>query len=104
MPAADERFAYISSGTWSLVGLELAAPVLTEEARLADFTNEGGLDGTTRFLKNVMGLWVLSESVRTWAEQGVADADLGTLLAAGRRRPGAAYRRGHRRPQPAAAR
>ena len=47
MPAGDERFAYISSGTWSLVGLELDAPVLTEAARLADFTNEGGVDGTS---------------------------------------------------------
>ena len=74
--------AYISSGTWSLVGLELDQPVLTEDARLADFTNEGGVDGTVRFLKNVMGLWVLSESVRTWRDRGVAGADLGTVLAA----------------------
>jgi rhamnulokinase len=66
VPAGAERSAYISSGTWSLVGLELDAPVLTEEARLADFTNEGGVDGTIRFLKNVMGLWVLSETVRGW--------------------------------------
>ncbi len=74
--------AYISSGTWSLVGLELDQPVLTEDARLADFTNEGGVDGTVRFLKNVMGLWVLSESVRTWRDRGVAGADLATVLAA----------------------
>ena len=72
---------YISSGTWSLVGLELDAPVLTEMARLADFTNEGGVDGTIRFLKNVMGLWVLSESLREWELTGVADADLVTVLA-----------------------
>ena len=75
----ESRFAYISSGTWSLVGLELDRPVLDEAARLADFTNEGGVDGTIRFLKNVMGLWVLSESVRTWAAQGLT-ADLPTLL------------------------
>jgi rhamnulokinase len=81
VPAAEETFAYISSGTWSLVGLELDAPVLTEEARRADFTNEGGVDGTIRFLKNVMGLWVLSESVRTWADQGMCAADLESLLA-----------------------
>lgn len=81
VPAEGDRFAYISSGTWSLVGLELDAPVLTEEGRLADFTNEGGVDGTVRFLKNVMGLWVLSESVRTWRDQGVGDADLATVLA-----------------------
>ena len=66
VPAGDEPSAYISSGTWSLVGLELDEPVLTEAARLADFTNEGGVDGTIRFLKNVMGLWVLSESLRAW--------------------------------------
>lgn len=77
-----DEVAYISSGTWSLVGLELPAPVLTEEARLADFTNEAGVDGTTRFLKNVMGLWVLSECVRTWASQGLSGTDLPTLLAA----------------------
>ncbi|MFI2706875.1 rhamnulokinase family protein, partial [Nocardioides sp. CER28] len=80
VPAEGDRFAYISSGTWSLVGLELGRPVLEEAARLANFTNEGGVDGTIRFLKNVMGLWVLSESVRTWAAQGLA-VDLPTLLA-----------------------
>lgn len=76
VPAGHEPSAYISSGTWSLVGLELAEPVLTDAAREADFTNEGGVDGTVRFLKNVMGLWVLSESCRTWG--GV---DLPALLA-----------------------
>ena len=82
VPAADEHFAYISSGTWSLVGLELESPVLTEAARAADFTNEVGVDGTIRFLKNVMGLWVLSESIRTWQDQHVAGTDLVSLLAA----------------------
>jgi len=80
VPARDAGFGYISSGTWSLVGLELDAPVLTEEARLADFTNEGGVDGTVRFLKNVTGLWVLSECVRAWADRGVPGADLASLL------------------------
>jgi len=79
VPAEGQRFAYISSGTWSLVGLELDEPVLTEAARLANFTNEGGVDNTIRFLKNVMGLWVLSESVRIWAAEG-ARADLPDLL------------------------
>jgi len=82
VPAATDRFAYISSGTWSLVGLELDAPVLTEAARRADFTNEGGVDGTVRFLKNVMGLWVLSECLRTWADQRVEGTGLVALLAA----------------------
>ena len=76
VPAGDESFAYISSGTWSLVGLELHQPVVTEDARLADFTNETGVDGTIRFLRNVMGLWVLSECVREWG------SELGALLAA----------------------
>ncbi|GAA1618312.1 rhamnulokinase family protein [Kribbella alba] len=63
---ARERFAYISSGTWSLVGLELAEPVLTAEAQQANFTNEGGVDGRIRFLRNVMGLWILQECLRVW--------------------------------------
>ncbi|MEO9322929.1 rhamnulokinase family protein [Nocardioides sp. C4-1] len=74
--------AFISSGTWSLVGLELDKPVLTEEARLADFTNEGGVDETVRFLKNVMGLWVLSEAIRTWTDRRIDGCDLASLLAA----------------------
>ena len=81
VPAGDESFAYISSGTWSLVGLELDEPVLTEEARLAGFTNEGGVDKTFRFLKNVMGLWVLSESMRAWSDQRIREANLPSLLA-----------------------
>jgi rhamnulokinase len=74
VPASGPRFAYISSGTWSLAGLELDAPVLTEESRLANFTNEAGLDGTVRYLRNVTGLWLLQECLRTWgvsAEQGI---------------------------------
>lgn len=66
VPAADDSFAYISCGTWSLVGVELAAPVLTEASRLANFTNEGGVDGTVRYLRNVMGLWPLQECLREW--------------------------------------
>ncbi|MBM7518693.1 rhamnulokinase [Nocardioides nitrophenolicus] len=82
VPAESGDFAYISSGTWSLVGLELTEPVLTEEARRADFTNEIGVDGTVRFLKNVMGLWVLSESLRSWAERRYQDVELRSLIAA----------------------
>jgi rhamnulokinase len=66
VPARDERFAYISCGTWSLVGVELDAPVLTEESRAANFTNEVGVDGTVRYLRNVMGLWPLQECLRHW--------------------------------------
>jgi rhamnulokinase len=65
-----ESFAYISSGTWSLVGLELKHPVLTEASREANFTNERGVDGTIRYLRNVGGLWLLSECLRTWAGEG----------------------------------
>jgi len=68
VPASgDEPWAYISSGTWSLVGAELRAPVLTAAARRAGFTNEVGLDGTIRFLKNRTGMWVLEECLREWA-------------------------------------
>ncbi|HZF91780.1 rhamnulokinase family protein [Streptomyces sp.] len=77
VPATGERFAYICTGTWSLAGLELTAPVLTEESRAANFTNELGLDGTVRYLRNIMGLWLLQECVRAWGEP-----DLGELLRA----------------------
>ncbi|MFJ4172298.1 rhamnulokinase family protein [Paenarthrobacter sp. NPDC089714] len=68
--AASGDFAYISSGTWSLVGVELDKPVLSEASRTANFTNERGVDGTIRYLRNVGGLWLLSECQRTWAAQG----------------------------------
>ena len=70
VPAESENFAYISSGTWSLVGVELPEPVMAPEGMHANFTNEGGFGGTTRFLKNVMGLWILQECRRTWAREG----------------------------------
>ena len=62
----DEHAAILSSGTWSLLGLELPAPVLTDAAREANLTNERGVDGTTRLLKNVMGLWLVQECARAW--------------------------------------
>lgn len=80
VPATEPDFAYVSSGTWSLVGVELDAPVLSDAAREANCTNEGGVDGRVRFLKNVSGLWLLSESVRTW-ERGGDRIDLEALLA-----------------------
>jgi rhamnulokinase len=79
VPMTDGEAVYISCGTWSLVGVELAAPITSEEARLAGFTNEGGVDGRTRLLKNVMGLWLLSESVRAWEKVGERQ-ELGALL------------------------
>ncbi|WP_327665577.1 rhamnulokinase [Streptomyces sp. NBC_00498] len=66
VPATEENFAYICTGTWSLAGLELDAPVLTEESRAANFTNELGIDGTVRYLRNIMGLWLLQECQRAW--------------------------------------
>ncbi|GAA3441395.1 rhamnulokinase [Planomonospora venezuelensis] len=73
VPASGERFAYISCGTWSLVGVELDRPVLSEAGRRANFTNETGVDGTIRYLRNVMGLWLLQESMRAWGLTDPAD-------------------------------
>ncbi len=81
VPMRAESAAYISCGTWGLVGVELEHPVTTDAARLANFTNEGGVDGRVRFLHNVMGLWLLSESVRLWERDGER-IDLPELLAA----------------------
>jgi rhamnulokinase len=80
VPMRSESAAYISCGTWGLVGVELERPVLSEASRAANFTNEGGVDGRIRFLHNVMGLWLLSESVRSW-ESGGETIDLPLLLA-----------------------
>lgn len=70
VPAQAASFAYVSSGTWSLVGTELSAPVVTSEARRANFTNELGVDGSVRFLTNIMGMWVQQECLREWASRG----------------------------------
>lgn len=80
MPSMSDDVAYISSGTWSLVGVELETAVVSDAGRAANFTNEGGVDGRVRYLNNVMGLWLLSESVRTWEKSGTT-IDLPTLLA-----------------------
>jgi rhamnulokinase len=79
VPMTESGAAYVSSGTWSLVGVELDRPVLTEESREANFTNEGGVDGKIRYLRNVMGMWLLSESIRTWEREG-RPVELATLL------------------------
>ena len=81
VPAVDSEFAYISCGTWALAGVELTTPLITEAGRQANFTNELGVDGTVRYLRNVMGLWILQETLRTWRSQGDAP-DLDGLLAA----------------------
>jgi rhamnulokinase len=89
VPARDENFAYISCGTWSLVGMELDQPVLTQASRRANFSNETGIDGTIRYLRNVAGLWLLQESLRTWsaADGSGGPAGLDELLAAAAREP-----------------
>ena len=79
IPARDDRFGYVSCGTWSLVGVELTRPVLTAESHAANVTNEAGVDGTVRYLRNVMGLWLLQESLRTWRTAGLP-IDLDVLL------------------------
>lgn len=70
-PTSAEDFVYISCGTWSLFGIESKTPFLSDEAYKADFTNEGGFDGTIRFLKNIMGLWLIQESRRQWRREGI---------------------------------
>ncbi len=70
VPAGDPNFAYLSSGTWSLMGIETPAPVITEESRKENYTNEGGIDGTTRFLKNITGMWLLEGCRRIWKKEG----------------------------------
>ncbi len=84
------RWAFLSSGTWSIVGMELAHPVRTESARIAGFANEVGFGGTIRLLKNVTGLWLLQECQRAWRESGM-HAGYDELLAEAREaEPGAA--------------
>ena len=67
---ARDHTAFLSSGTWSLVGIELDAPVITDQAMKLNFTNEGGVGGTTRLLKNVMGLWMLQRCRRSFSDRG----------------------------------
>ena len=70
VPAADEHFAYLSSGTWSLMGIEVPAPIINEASARENFTNEGGIEGTTRFLKNITGMWLLEQCRAIWKAAG----------------------------------
>lgn len=70
VPEPDKRRAFLSSGTWSLLGVELPHPILLEEARKAGFTNEGGVGGKIRFLQNITGLWMLQRLIAQWKEEG----------------------------------
>lgn len=77
----DGPVAFLSSGTWSLLGIELSEPILTEEARQAEFTNEGGVGGRIRFLQNITGLWILQRLMAEWKERG-EEQTFGELLPA----------------------
>lgn len=81
VPSVANDFAYISCGTWGLVGVELESPILTKASENANFTNERGVDGRVRYLHNVMGLWLLSESMREWQRTDVS-IELTTLISA----------------------
>jgi len=70
VPADNKNFAYLSSGTWSLMGVETEQPVLTQDSFEKNFTNEGGIEGTTRFLKNITGMWLLEQCRKEWAKAG----------------------------------
>ncbi|WP_363366945.1 MULTISPECIES: rhamnulokinase [unclassified Microbacterium] len=82
VPLSTPASAYVSCGTWGLVGVELTEPVLTDAARVANFTHELGVDGRYRFLHNVTGLWLLSETVRAWEIEDAEAIILPDLLAA----------------------
>lgn len=81
VPTKAESFIYISSGTWSLMGTELRSPIISNEASDLGFTNEGGAESTIRYLKNIMGLWLIQESRRQWKREGkeYSFGDLGKL-------------------------
>ncbi len=79
IPATGRNWAYLSSGTWSLIGVELPKPLVNERARIANFTNEAGFAGTTRFLKCLVGLWILQECRREWSATPLAYSRIMTL-------------------------
>lgn len=70
VPATDKGFAYLSSGTWSLMGIETCRPVINEETYRLNITNEGGVDGTIRLLKNITGMWILENCMKEWEREG----------------------------------
>jgi rhamnulokinase len=70
VPCTKENFVYLSSGTWSIIGIESPHPIISTKTLELNFTNEGGVEGTTRFLKNIMGMWLIQETQRIWEERG----------------------------------
>ena len=71
VPAKNEKFAYLSSGTWSLMGIEVKDPIITEETMRLNITNEGGVEGTTRLLKNITGMWILEQCIKEWKKEAI---------------------------------
>jgi rhamnulokinase len=86
IPGLDPTSIYISSGTWSLMGMEIAQPIINAQTRSLNVTNEGGVAGTIRFLKNIAGLWLLQESRRQWQREG-HDYSWDDLMAQARQAP-----------------
>lgn len=76
VPAKDEKFAYLSSGTWSLMGIETQEAIINEKSYQLNFTNEGGIEGTTRFLKNICGMWLYERCRKEWTDAPKSHAEL----------------------------
>ena len=76
VPAKDEHFAYLSSGTWSLMGIETQKAIINDRSIELNFTNEGGIDGTTRFLKNICGMWIYERCRKEWTDAPKSHAEL----------------------------
>ncbi len=91
VPAATDYWAFLSSGTWSLMGVELEQPIVSGDAMMHNFTNEGGVDGTTRFLKNIIGLWPVQECRRYWASTGSEYTYQEMISMAGAEKPAGAW-------------
>ena len=73
VPAKNEEFAYLSSGTWSLMGIETKNAIINEKSYELNFTNEGGIEGTTRFLKNICGMWIYERCRKEWKDEAAAN-------------------------------
>ena len=74
IPAMNPNFAYLSSGTWSLMGIEVKEPIINDRSSELNFTNEGGVEGSTRFLKNMTGMWLLEQCLKEWKKEGISYA------------------------------
>ena len=81
VPSPDSHFAYLSCGTWSLLGIETEEPIVSDESLRCNFTNEGGIDGTTRFLKNICGMWLLEQCRKEWASDPSVPSDVNRINA-----------------------